>query len=254
MKATRLLILLSLAAISACAVSQKEISVEPDFLPGWELGYEHLDIVGMALAQQDDARQYALHSVGDPILTANIIVKTWQFSWQGAEYEIVESDNFTKVVREGAEPVHYGSLNYTIYSADGTFVMELEKTESTEGDVQFLVRSAGNGVAVKALRSGQPTGKIYDELSAPYGCSKPKLRSLAHGEEFTYYAFGIDSLSIAKIRNKATLENGILKIMSKQIHGARTEMRLNQDMEVIYMGSEGLVFETCDVGTARGER
>ena len=254
MKAIRFLIFLSLAAISACAVSEKKMSVEQDFIPGWKLGYERLDILGVALAQKDETRQYAMCSVGDPILTANMIVNTWRFPWQGAEYEIVESDNFTEVVQKGVEPVRFRSLNYTVHSMDGEFIMELEKTESTEEDVQFLVRPEGNGIIVDALRSGRITHKLYNDLPAPYGCSNNKLRSLAHDEEFAYTAFGVDSLSIAEFRNKATREDGILKIMGKQVGGAKTEMRLNQDMEVVYMGSEGLVFEKCDVGAALAER
>ena len=253
MKVMRLFIFLSLVAISACTVTQKKISVEQDFIPGWKLGYEHLDIVGTALARKDEARQYAVHSVGDPILTANIIVKTWRFPWQGAEYEISESDYFTKAEQKGVAPVYYKVLNYTVYSGDGEFVMELEKTDSTEGDVQFLVRPENDGIAVD-IHSGQVTHRTYNELPAQYGCSNNKLRSLTHGEEFSYCVFGVDFLGIATFRDKATRENGILKIMSKQIRGARTEIHLDQNLEVIYMSSEGLEFQKCDVETALAER
>ena len=254
MKTLRFLVFLSLALISACAVTQKETSVEQDFIPGWKLGYEHLDIVGAALARKDEARQYAIRAFNDPILAANIIVKTWRFSWQGAEYEISESDYFTKAEQEGVPPVYYKALSYTIYSEDGEFAMELEKTESTEGDAQFLVRPENGGVAVDLLYSGQISHKTYDELPAQYGCSNNKLRSLTHDEEFSYCAFGIDFVGIATFKNKATLENGILKIMSKQIRGARTEMHLDQNLEVIYMSTEGLEFQKCDVETALAER
>ncbi len=253
-KAPRILIFLLLAAISACAVTQKKTPVEQDFIPGWKLGYEHLDIVGVALAHQDEARQHAVHSVGDPILTANIIVKTWRFPWQGTVYEILESDYFTKVEQEGVAPIYYEALSYTVHSEDGEFVMELEKTDSTEGDVQFLVRPEGHGVAVDLLNSGQLTHKIYDELPAQYGCSNNKLRSLTHGEEFVYCTFGVDSFRIATFRNEAKRENGVLKITNKQIRGARTEIHLDQNLEVIYMSSEGLVFQKCDVEAALAER
>ena len=254
MKTMRLFIFLSLVAISACAVTQKKISVEQDFIPGWKLGYERLDIVGAALARKDEARQYAVHSVGDPILTANIIVKTWRFPWQGAEYEISESDYFTKAEQKGVAPVYYKGLSYIVYSEDGEFVMELEKTDSTEGDDQFLVRPENDGIVVDLLHSGKITHRTYDELPAQYGCSNNKLRSVAHGEEFSYCTFIADFLGIAAFRNKVTRENGIMKIMNKQIRGPRTEIHLNQNLEIIYMSSEGLEFQKCEVETALAER
>ena len=49
-------------------------------------------------------------------------------------------------------------------------------------------------------------------------------------------------------------DNDILKILSKEEHGAMTEMHLNQAAEVIYMSTEGLKFERCSVDTALAER
>ncbi len=254
MKGIRFVVLLSLIAISACTTAHKNVSVKQVIIPGWRLGYEHLGILNAALDQRDEAREYAVHSVGDPVLTANLIAKTWRFSWKDAEYEIVESDYFTKAEIAGVDPVYYNALNYTVHSGDGSFAMELEKVDSPEGDVQFLVRPENDGVIVDLFHSGQITSKVYKQLPAQYGCSNDKLRSLTDGEEFSYCIFGVDALYVAEFRNKATRENGTLKIMSKQIHGAETEMHLNRELEVIYMSSEGLEFEKCDVDTALAER
>jgi hypothetical protein len=254
MKIVRLFTVLLLIAMSACSTAHKEIVVKQDILPGWELGYEHLGILSVALDHKDEAREYALHSVGDSMLTANIIVKTWQFSWEGSECEVAESDYYTKAEIEGIDPVYYKVLNYAIYSEDGKFIMELEKSESSEGEVQFLIRSEGDGLVVDLFRSGEITRKAYDDLPAKYGCSNSKISSLAHREEFSYCVFGVDAMDLAIVRNKAMRENGILKVISKEVGGARTEMHLNQEFQVIYMSSEGLEFEKCDVNTALVER
>jgi hypothetical protein len=49
-------------------------------------------------------------------------------------------------------------------------------------------------------------------------------------------------------------QDDVLKIITKEERGARTEMHLNQDMEVIYMTSEGLEFRPCSVDDALAER
>lgn len=257
MKTARFLLVLSLIGVCAYAASNKEISVKQDLIPGWNLGYEHLGILSSALEQKDNPRKYALHSIEDPMLTASMIVGSWQFSWKGDEYEILESDSFVKaqhrVIMEGMH--YYKVLNYTIYSEkDDKFVMELEKVESPDGDVQFLVRPDGAGVVVDIFDLGEVVNRTYDELPAQYGYSNNKLKSLAHREEFSYCTFDSETLNIATFHNKAMREGDMLKILSKQKDGGSTETHLNQDAEVLYMISSGLKFQQCDVETALAER
>lgn len=258
MKSARILILLPLMAIFACASAHKNVPIEQDVIPGWKLGYEHLDILEAALEQEDEAREYALHSVDDPMLTASMIVRSWVFRRDEAEYEIVKSDYLTKAVWKDADPVYYSVLNYAIYSEDGDFIMELEKVDSSEGENQFLARASGDGITVDIFSAGEITNKVYNELPARYGCPDSKLRSLKHDDEFSYCAFGVEFADIVLFNNKVTRENDILKITSRQIQGQvrgpKTEIHLNQEREVIYMTSEGLEFRQCDVDTALAER
>ncbi len=255
MKTAKFLFILSLIVIAACSTTHKKISVEQDIVPGWKLGYEHLDILVAAFEQKDAPRKYALHSVEDTMLTANMIVERWQFSWKDDEYEIVESDSYIKAQHRLGPMHYYKVLTYTIHSnEDGMFAMELETIESPDGEVQFLVRSEGAGIIMDIFDLGQITDRDYDELPAPYGYSNSKLRSLAHGEEFSYCTFDSDKLDIVTFNNKAVREGGILKILSKEERGATTEVHLNQEAEVIYMSTEGLKFEQCDVDTALAER
>jgi len=258
MKSARLLVFLPLIAIFACASAHKNVSVEQDMIPGWKLGYEHLDILDAALELEKDVKEYALHSVEDPMLTASIIVRNWVFLWNGAEYEIVKSDYLTKAVWKDADPVYYSVLNYAIYSEDGGFVMELERVDSSEGKNQFLARASGDGIVVDIFNAGQITTKAYEKLPARYGCPDSKIRSLTHDEEFSYCAFGVEFTGIVLFKNKVTRENDVLKIMSRQyqgqMRGPKTEIHLNQEREIIYMASEGLEFKQCDVDTALAER
>lgn len=254
MRYPKFLIPLLIIMMSACAITHKDAPVKRNIIPGWKLGYDYLKILDIALAQKDTPKSYALHSIDDPVLTANMIVDTWGFSWKGDGYEISESDYYIKVESTMGEVTYYKSLNYTIHSQDGKFMMELEKTDSSEGDVQFLVRAVNNGVAADILNSGELVHKTYEQLPAPYGCSNKKLAALKHREEFSYCTFGMDSLDITILRNKAMKENNLLKIMSKAANGAMTQMHLNQNMEVIYMASEGLEFKQCDISTALEER
>jgi len=110
--------------------------------------------------------------------------------------------------------------------------------------------AAGIARCVNMFDFGEITSRIYDELPAQYGYSNNKLRSLAHGEEFSYCTFDSDTLNIVTFRNKAIWENDMLKILSKQDSGDRTETHLNQAAEVIYMSSGGLKFVKCDIDTA----
>jgi hypothetical protein len=247
----RPLSILLLVAISACSASHREIAVEQDFVPGWKLGYENLDIMIAAFSQRESSREYALHSVEDPMLTANMIVKSWQFSWKDGKYEAIESDSFIKA-QHRAGPMHYYKvLNYTIYSLkDDRFVIEMEKIESPDGEFQFLVRPEGAGITIDIFDLGETTRKVYDELTAQYGYSDSKLKSLAHQEEFSYCTFDSDTLEIVTFSNKAAREGDILKIFSND----KTETHLNREMEVIYMSSAGLKFVECDVETALAER
>lgn len=267
MRMLKLVAFLPLLAMLACAAGHKNTAVERDIIPGWKLNYEHLGILNAAFDQRDTTRQYALHSVEDPMLTANMIITTWRFAWEDDEYEISESDSFIKAkstIVETGEISYYKVLNYTIYSKDDSFVMEVEKVNSFDGEVQFLVRAAGDGIIVDTFESGgiiddisesgEIARKVYDKLPAQYGCSNNQLGSLAHGDEFLYCTFGMDSLRIATFSNKATREDGILKIINKQERGARTEIHLNRDLEVIYMASEGLKFRDCGVDAALAER
>ena len=255
MRTAKFIFTLSLIAISACSTAHKNVSLEQELVPGWKLGYDHLDILSVAIDQKDEPREYALHSIEDPMLTANMIVKSWRFPWKDDKYEVIESDSFIKA-QHRAGPMHYYKvLNYTIYSEeDGKFVMELEKIESPDGEVQFLVTPEGGGIAVDIFDLGRITRRTYDELPAQYGYSNSKLKSLAHREEFSYCTFDSDTFGIAMFNNKAMRENDVLKILSKQERGGMTEMRLNQEAEVIYMSSEGLKFEKCGVDTALAER
>jgi hypothetical protein len=255
MKIVKFLFVLSLIAISACVSAPKKVSVEQALVPGWKLGYENLDVLSTAFDQKDEPGEYAVHSVDDPMLTANIIVKSWQFSWKDDEYEILESDSFIKAQHRAGPMFYYKVLNYTIYSLeDDEFVMELEKVESPDGEVQFLVRPEGDGIIVNIFDLGEITRRTYSELPAQYGYSNSKLKSLAHSEEFSYCAFDSDTLDIVLFENKAMRENDILKILSRQEHSGGTEMRLNQEAEVIYMSSDGLKFVQCDVDIALEER
>lgn len=257
MKSAKLLVLLPLIAIFACASTHKNVSVEQDMIPGWKLGYEHLDILGAALELENNVKEYALRSVDDPMLTASIIVRNWVFPWEEAEYEIVKSNYLTKAVRKDADPIYYSVLNYTIYSEDGEFIMELEKVDSSEGENQFLARASGDGIVVDIFSVGQITSKVYDDLPARYGCPDSKIRSLTHDEEFSYCTFGVEFTDIVLFRNRVARENDVLKIISRQfqgqVRGPKTEIHLNQEREVIYMTSEGLEFEQCDVDTALAE-
>ena len=255
MKTAKFFFILSLILIAACSTAHKKISVEQDIIPGWKLKYEHLDILGAAFEQKGEPRGYALHSVEDTMLTANMITRGWQFSWKDDEYEIVESDSFIKA-QHRAGPMHYYKvLNYTIHSdRDGKFVMELEMIESPDGEVQFLIRSEGAGITLDISDLGLITHRVYDELPAQYGYSNSKLKSLAHGEEFSYCTFDSDTRNIVVFNNKAVRENDIVKILSEQEHGGMTEMHLNQEAEVIYMSTGGLKFKQCDIDTALAER
>jgi len=255
MRTVRFLLALSLIAVCACATSNKETSVKQDLIPGWSLGYEHLGIISAALEQKDNPRKYALHSIEDSMLTASMIVESWQFSWKDDKYEILESDSFVKAQHRLGDMHYYKVLNYTIYSEDDDkFVIELEKVESPDGDVQFLVRPDGAGIIVDIFDLGLLTNRTYHELPAQYGYSNNKLKSLAHGEEFSYCTFDSETLNLATFNNKAMREGDLLKILSNQKASDSTETHLNQDAEVIYMNSTGLKFQRCDVATALAER
>ena len=75
MKIAKSIFTLSLIAVSACSTAHKNVSLEQDLVPGWKLGYDHLDILSAALEQKDKPREYALHSVEDSMLTANMMIK-----------------------------------------------------------------------------------------------------------------------------------------------------------------------------------
>ena len=251
MKTARSLYVLLLIAASACTV--KNISMELDIVPDWKLGYEHLGILDTALEQKREPREYALHSVTDPTLTANMVIRRWQFLWKDDGYEIVESDSFIEDHHRTGPMKCYTVLNYIIHTEEGDkFVMELGKVRSPDGEVQFLVRNDGSGLTTDIFNMGQTTRMFSGRLSINYSCPNSTLRSLANGEEFSYCAFDPDALRTLIFRNKAMREGDILKILSSDRH--EVIMHLNQDGEITYLISEGLRFEQCDVDAALAER
>ena len=256
MKIIKYLLIIPLIAASACTALHKKVPVEQAIIPDWKLGYEHLDILSAAFDQKDGCREYALHSVEDPTLTANMIVRNWQFSWKENKYDMVESDSFIKdQLRAG--PINcYKVLNYIIHSEkDDRFIMELEKVKSPDGEVQFLVRKADGGItAIDIFSLGKITHRFYGRLPAQYGCSNNKLRSLAHGEDLSYCKFDSDTIRTVTYSNKTMRENGVLKILSRDKRGITTEIHLNQEGEIIYLNSKGIKFESCKVDTALLER
>lgn len=239
--------------IVACACMTRNIPIELDVVPDWKLGYKHLGILNAALEQKHVPREYALHSIADSSLTANMVVRNWQFSWKDDEYEIVESDSFIRDHHRIGPMNCYRELNYTIHSEeDGRFIMELGKVRSPDGEVQFLVRNDGRGITTDIFNMGQVTCVSSGRSDANYGYPNSRLRSLAHGEEFSYYAFDPNTLRTLVFSNKAVREDHILKIYSRDRH--EVIMHVNKDGKIIYLLSEGLKFEQCDVDVALAER
>jgi hypothetical protein len=187
-------------------------------------------------------------------LIANVIIKSWQFSWKDKKYKIEVLDTFMKSARQDGEMLNK-RLDYNIYSEEDEVVMELEITNWDGRESQFLIRPKGNGVIVDIFDWGQTTHKVYDELPAPYG--EPygnKLKSLTHSEKFSYSTFDTISLDVTKVEAKIISENNVLKLLLKKADGTENEASLNRDLEVIHMKSGDIEFERCNVDVALAER